>query len=307
MVLVAASPGKNLLDLCALHTEAALKENTGESGKLGYFKAAIHGFLHHNPSNPTQLHSILNRVVDKVCIADTCPFLCFWREALQMNHNIDGYIPYTFGPQLADIYLCSLFKIQDPRQVQAIHSQQWPRMFFVANRMPHCRAHHQIGPNQSAWLLDHAVAPDGGSVVPQQLWAPQGQGDWRRYVAQATLHLPVFFFNADGGLGVPVSYAAAGQMSLHNAKAPPPLGGKTTTKIRISVCSLYAVDVRFIHSPLSSQWPGYTTSEQQIQLRDQTPDRNFISLERFVKHVGSRVRQYLIVRFIPTVAVSSEI
>jgi hypothetical protein len=72
MILVAASQGKKLLDLCALHTEAALKESTGQSGKLEYFKAAIHGLLHHNPSNPTQLHSILNRVVDKVRIVDTC-------------------------------------------------------------------------------------------------------------------------------------------------------------------------------------------------------------------------------------------
>jgi hypothetical protein len=222
-----------------------------------------------------------------------------------MNLLVDGYISYTFTPQVASIYLCCLFKVQDSRQVQAFHSQQWPRKFFVANRMPHCRAHHQIGPNQFAWLLDYAIE-NGGSVVPQQLWAPQGQGDWRRYVEQAVLHLPVFFVNTDGSLGVPVSYAAAGQMSLQNAKEPPPLGEKTTTKIRISVCSLYAVDARFYHSPLLSQWPGYVTSEQQVQLRDQTPGRNFISLERFVKHVGSRVRQYLIVRFIPTVAVSSE-
>ena len=44
------------------------------------------------------------------------------------------------------------------------------------------------------------------------------------------------------------------------------------------------------------QWPGYNPSEQQVQLRYQTPDRNPISLDRFVKHVGSRVRQVLAVR-----------
>ncbi|KAH9975917.1 hypothetical protein BGW80DRAFT_1168543 [Lactifluus volemus] len=115
----------------------------------------------------------------------------------------------------------------------------------------------------------------GGTVVPQQLWSPQGQGDWRRYVEQAQLHLPVFFVNVDGSLGVPIAYAAVGQMSLRNAHEPPPLGDRTTTKIRIS-------------------WPGYATSEQQVQLRDQTPARHPVTLERFVKHVGSRVRQYLI-------------
>jgi hypothetical protein len=167
-----------------------------------------------------------------------------------MSLLVDGYISQTFSPQVADIYLCCLFKVQDSRQVQTIPVPQWPRMFFVANRMPHCRS-HQIGPRQLAWLLDYAVGRRG-TVVHQQLWAPQGQGDWRRYVAQAVLHLPVFFVNTDGSLGVPVSYAAAGQLSLQNANEPPPLGDKTTTKIRISVCSLYAVDGALFHSPLLS-------------------------------------------------------
>jgi hypothetical protein len=223
-----------------------------------------------------------------------------------LNLLIDGYISYMFGPQVASLYLCSLLQVQDPRQVQVIHSPQWPRMIFVANRMPHCRAHHQIGPNQFAWLLDHTVAPDGGSVVPHQLWVPQGQGDRPPYVTRAQLHLPVFFFNADGSLGVPVAYAAAGQISLRNANEPPPLGERTTTKIRISVC-FFVVDARSIHSLLLPQWPGYMTSEQQLELRDQTPARNPITLERFVKRLGSRVRQYFVVRFTPTVAVPPEI
>jgi hypothetical protein len=46
-----------------------------------------------------------------------------------------------------------------------------------------------------------------------------------------------------------------------------------------------------------SQWPGYAPSEQQVQLRDQTPLRNPVTLERFVKHVASRVRQFLVVSF----------
>ena len=44
------------------------------------------------------------------------------------------------------------------------------------------------------------------------------------------------------------------------------------------------------------QWPGYGPSEQQIQLRDQTRANNPIAFDRFVKHVGSRVRQFLMVR-----------
>ncbi|KAI0255841.1 hypothetical protein BJV78DRAFT_577941 [Lactifluus subvellereus] len=211
------------------------------------------------PVQPNLTHSILNRVILKMTNFDLL---------------VDGYIAYTFTPQAAAVYLRQLCKINNPREVQTFSIHGWPGAFFITNPpMNHCRAHH-IGNNQYAWLLDCAIR-HGGTVVPQLLWSPQGQGDWRRYVEKAQLHLPVFFVNADGSLGVPVAYAAAGQMSLRNGKEPPPLGDKTTTKIRIS-------------------WPGYTTSEHQVQLRDQTPTRNPVTFERFVKHVGSRVRQYLI-------------
>jgi hypothetical protein len=70
------------------------------------------------------------------------------------------------------------------------------------------------------------------------MWFPQGQGDWRCFVEQAQLQLPLFFVNADGTLGVPIVNAAAGQMCLRGAGEPPPFGDKTTTKIRIGVCTL---------------------------------------------------------------------
>ena len=43
------------------------------------------------------------------------------------------------------------------------------------------------------------------------------------------------------------------------------------------------------------QWPGYTPSEQQVLLKNQTPARNPVTLETFVKYVGSRVLQFLVV------------
>ncbi|KAH9967300.1 hypothetical protein BC827DRAFT_1123277, partial [Russula dissimulans] len=128
-------------------------------------------------------------------------------------------------------------------------------------------------------VFDYAVM-SGGTVVPQHLWSPLGQDDWRRYVEQADFHMPVFFINANGALGVPLVNAAAGQMSLRGADQPAPLGDKTTTKILIG-------------------WPGYRPSTTQVQLRDQTPARSPITLERLVKHVASRVRQVLIVSFYP--------
>jgi len=49
------------------------------------------------------------------------------------------------------------------------------------------------------------------------------------------------------------------------------------------------------------------TSEKQVQLKDQTPEKNPVTLERFVRNVASRVRQFLAVSFIPMVTVNSEI
>ncbi|KAH9993730.1 hypothetical protein BJV74DRAFT_770768 [Russula compacta] len=186
-----------------------------------------------------------------------------------------GYISNTFSPRVAEYYIASLFRVH-PAAIQAysLGLQGCNGAYFVLNQPMNYGLPPVQANGQHYWLLDYAVRP-GGSIVPQQLWIPQGQGDWRRYVEQAQLHMPVFFVNTNGTLGVPVVNAAAGQMSLRGANAPAPLGDKTTTKIRIS-------------------WPGYGPSEQQVQLRDQTPYRNPISLERFVKHLGSRVQQFLL-------------
>ena len=43
------------------------------------------------------------------------------------------------------------------------------------------------------------------------------------------------------------------------------------------------------------QWPGYEPWERQIQIRDQTRQRNEITLERFVKLVAGVVDRFLTV------------
>jgi hypothetical protein len=44
------------------------------------------------------------------------------------------------------------------------------------------------------------------------------------------------------------------------------------------------------------QWPGYLPWERQIQIRDQTRNRNEITLERFAKLVASVVDRFINVR-----------
>ncbi|KAF8269794.1 hypothetical protein EI94DRAFT_1724348 [Lactarius quietus] len=187
--------------------------------------------------------------------------------------RIDGYLSSTFTPQVAEIYLSRIFRAE-PQSVQAFSVHYWPGAFFVADPpMNHCRPEH-IGNGRYAWLLDYVVR-HGGSVVPQQLWSPPGEGGWRR-VEQVQLHLPIFFVNADQSLGAPVSQAAAGQMSLQYPSEPVPLQPSDTTAMTVRI-----------------MWPGYTPFDKHVMVRNQTPARNPITLEKFVKYVGRSVQRFL--------------
>jgi hypothetical protein len=41
------------------------------------------------------------------------------------------------------------------------------------------------------------------------------------------------------------------------------------------------------------QWPGYTEWKRQFQTRDETPNRNPITFEKFVRHIGRSVDKFM--------------
>ena len=152
---------------------------------------------------------------------------------LTHDHLTDGYISRTFGPRVAGGYIAHLFGV-DAATIQAIRQTD---AFYVFNPPPYYIPPALSVHGRDAWLLDFAVInKSGGSIVPQQLWSPQGQGDRRRYVDQMQFRLPMFFVNMNGDLGVPVTNAAAGVMQLRGVNLPPQLADKNTIKIRINVC-----------------------------------------------------------------------
>jgi len=182
---------------------------------------------------PTNIESYTH----KVRIIDIYLYFFLLTRVLQMNslqmtrdYLTDGYISYTFTSRNAEFYIVHLFKT-DAASVQAIRDRSGAYSVFIPPSYfsPPIRTHFG-----DTWVLDHAVR-SGGSVVPQQLWSPQGQGDRRRYVDQAQFRMPIFFVDVNGGLGVPVMNAAAGHMQLRDVYLPPSLIDKTTTKIRIGV------------------------------------------------------------------------
>ena len=155
--------------------------------------------------------------------------------SLTRNFLNDGYISYTFSPQMAEFFLVQLlFKVANSASIQAIRDASGSGAYFVFNNPSHYSPPPLTISGRGAWVLDYDVRP-GGSVVPQELWVPQGQVDRLRYVNEAQFRMPVFFVRNDGGLGVPVLNAAAGHMQLRDVVLPPPLQDKTTAKIRIAV------------------------------------------------------------------------
>jgi hypothetical protein len=87
------------------------------------------------------------------------------------------------------------------------------------------------------WLLDYSVVRIG-TVVPQSLWSPRNMNDFRQYVTEATLQLPIFFTQENGALGLSLIDAANGRcQTLRGTRMHAHLGGKYTTYIRILVCS----------------------------------------------------------------------
>ena len=162
-------------------------------------------------------------------------------QALSLTRNFltDGYISYTFKPQTAEVFLVQLlFKVPNTASIEAIRDPNGSGAYFVFNHPSHFSPAPLLIHGRGAWVLDYDVRP-GGSVVPQDLWFPQGQGDRRRYVEQASFRMPVFFVGRDRGLGVPVMNAAAGHMELRDEYLPPPLQDKITAKIRIAVCARF--------------------------------------------------------------------
>ncbi|KAI9459030.1 hypothetical protein F5148DRAFT_983583 [Russula earlei] len=128
--------------------------------------------------------------------------------------------------------------------------------------------------NHPLWILDFIPSP-ACLVVPQKMWTPPNQSDWRRYVEQAVLRMPVFFVQHNGAIGLPLTRAVIGDTAaLSCAERAAPVGNGHSTQIRIA-------------------WPGYESWERQIQIRDQTRDRNMITLERFAKLVASVVDRFL--------------
>jgi hypothetical protein len=147
------------------------------------------------------------------------------------------------------------------------------------------------------WLLDYSIVGTG-TVIPQARWSPENVNDHRQYVAEAILQMPIFFVQQNGILGLSLDDAINGRcQTLRDARMQAQLGGRTTTHIRIGVCGRCAPCRCVVESTLTIlgayQWPGYNEFKRQVQIRDETPAKNPITIAKFAQHVGRSVEAFL--------------
>ena len=156
---------------------------------------------------------------------------------------VDGYIARSLSPIKAERYLCDLLKTNEQGLRQLCTTIPRPDGSGVAflvgalapQRPPPPLMQGRSGP--PLWQLDYSVVSTG-TVVPQDLWSSQNVNDFRQYVTEAELQMPIFFIQDNVYLGLPLGDAVNGRChTLRGAQTHAHLGGKVTTFIRIKVCS----------------------------------------------------------------------
>ena len=150
---------------------------------------------------------------------------------------VDGFIARTFASEGANRYLMLLLR--------APHSGNFLRYYgiiyrhdawFISHNSNAVQGRSPGVPIQPTPLLDYSMRATSGTVVPQMRWSPADEVGLRRHVENASLQLPIFFVNRDGSLGFRLPDILQGcDSELHNANSFAPLGGKSTTHVRIHV------------------------------------------------------------------------
>ena len=149
---------------------------------------------------------------------------------------VDGIISYMFGSRISEWYFGHLVKGHIRRSLLRWDVPGWPGACFTSqvseSEIPAFHEH----PPALGRLLDYDVRGLAGTVVPQVLWSPQGQGATKKYVLDATLQWPVFFVREDHTVGVSLQEAVEGpRRALLRAQTRAQLGERSTLHVRIKV------------------------------------------------------------------------
>jgi len=186
-----------------------------------------------------------------------------------------GYIGLTFGPQ-TESFFSGVLKTS-PRALQVGYSAPgWPGAFFITHiNNPTVSANAMSSRGYLMIVLDYRADLSRGTIVPQVPWFPQTPRDMRKYVTDAVLQLPIFLRQDDGTIGMSLSDVIHGNFRrLVDSVQQVNVGGRTSVHVRIN-------------------WPGYNEWKRQFQTRDETPNRNPITIEKFVRHIGRSIDKFM--------------
>jgi hypothetical protein len=148
---------------------------------------------------------------------------------------VDGFLANTFSPQDANAFFALLLKTPGfMRYYRVTYSRG---VWYITQNAPHVQRPSVGIPTQNPPLaLDFSVKGTQGTVVPQRRWFPADEVDFRRFVIEAALQLPIFFVNRNGGVGFWLpDILHCRDHDLYNRESEASLGGVTTTHIRINV------------------------------------------------------------------------
>jgi hypothetical protein len=148
---------------------------------------------------------------------------------------VDGFISHMFSPQDSHAFFTILLRTSDFLRYYRISYSRGA--WYITQNAPYVRLSSLAVPTQHPSLaLDFTVEGTQGAVVPQRRWIPADEVDLRRFVTEATLQLPIFFMNRNGGVGFWLPDILQGRdHNLYNRDTEACLGGVMTTHIRIHV------------------------------------------------------------------------
>ena len=154
---------------------------------------------------------------------------------------VDSFLANMFSPRDANTFFTLLLGTPDfLRYYRVAYSRG---VWYLTQNAPHVqRPSVGIQTQNLPLALDFSVKETQGTVVPQRRWIPTDVVDFRRFVTEAELQLPIFFVNRNGGVGFWLpDILHCRDHDLYNRDSEASLGGVTTTHIRINVslCSLY--------------------------------------------------------------------
>jgi hypothetical protein len=180
-------------------------------------------------------------------------------RSIRSDSLLDSFLVQMFGSRDAAFFIEALLKVRARDVYLVWNVPGWPRALMVSQPSVGDNRYVAVVKNQTLWILDY-VSSSPNSVVPQEMWIPPNHSDWRPYVEQAHLCMPIFFLQHNGTIGLPLPRATVGDTEcLRGANLTAPLGGAHYTHIRIAVSSLPLPSLLCL-SParriVASQWPG---------------------------------------------------